>query len=117
MRGLKKKRKRTTKIKGLCWFLSLLCQKIKEEKFQYCISPKEIWKTLKNYYKGNIQVRSKKVQFHVYEYKLFKMKPHKCIIKMTNRLNVLLTTFRKLGEHYSKEEFNIKILRMLPKKD
>ena len=36
---------------------------------------------------------------------------------MTNRLNALLTTLRKLGKHYSKEDVNTKILRVLPKKD
>ena len=36
---------------------------------------------------------------------------------MTNRLNALLTTLRKLGKHYSKEDVNTKILRVLPKND
>ena len=45
-------------------------------KLQHCTSAKEMWQTLENYYEGNIQVRSKKVQLHMYEYELFKMKPH-----------------------------------------
>ena len=45
------------------------------------------------------------------------MKPQETITEMTNRLNALLTTLRKLGKHYSKEEINTKILRVLPKKD
>ena len=36
---------------------------------------------------------------------------------MTNRLNALLKTLGKLGKHYSKEEVNTKILKVLPKKD
>ena len=36
---------------------------------------------------------------------------------MTNRLNTLLTTLRKLGNHYTNEDVNTKILRVLPKKD
>ena len=60
-------------------------------------------------------MRSKKVQLHVYEYELFKMKSYESITKMTNRLNTLLTILRKLGKHYSKEDVNTKILRVLPK--
>ena len=76
-----------------------------------------MWETLENHYESNIQVRSKKVQLHVYEYELFKIEPHESITEMTNRLNALLITLRKLGKHYSKEEINTKILRVLPKKD
>ena len=86
-------------------------------KLQYYTSAKEIWVTLENHYEGNIQVRSKKVQLHMYKYELFKMKPHESITKMTNHLNALLTTLKKLGKHFSKEEVNNKILRILPKKD
>ena len=45
------------------------------------------------------------------------MKPHETITEMTNRLNALVTTLRKLGEPFTKEEVNNKILRILPKKD
>ena len=45
------------------------------------------------------------------------MKPYESITEMTNRLNALLTTLRKLGKHYSKEDVNTKILRVLPKND
>ena len=76
-----------------------------------------MWQTLENHYKGNIQVRSKKVQLHMYEYELFKMKPHESIMEMTNCLNALLTILMKLEKHFSKEEVNKKILRILPKKD
>ena len=51
---------------------------------QYCVLAKEMWETLENHYEGNIQVRSKKVQLHVYEYELFKMKPYESITEMTN---------------------------------
>ena len=53
----------------------------------------------------------------MYEYELFKMKPHESIMEMTNRLNALLITLKKLGKYFSKEEVNNKILRILPKKD
>ena len=53
----------------------------------------------------------------MYEYELFKMKPYESITEMTNRLNALLTTLNKLRKHFSKEEVNNKILRILPKKD
>ena len=53
----------------------------------------------------------------MYEYELFKMKPHESIGEMTNRFNALLTTLRKLGKYFSTEEVNNKILRILPKKD
>ena len=53
----------------------------------------------------------------MYEYELFKMKPHETITKMTNRLNALVTTLRKLGKPFTKEEVNNKILRILSKKD
>ena len=53
----------------------------------------------------------------MYEYELFKMKPQESITDMTNRLNALVTTLRKLGKPFSKEEVNNKILRILPKKD
>ena len=36
---------------------------------------------------------------------------------MTNRLNALVTTLRKLGKPFTKEEVNNKILRILPKKN
>ena len=36
---------------------------------------------------------------------------------MTNRLNALVTTVRKLGKPFTKEEVNNKILRILPKND
>ena len=87
------------------------------DKLQHCISANEMWVTLKNYYEGNIQVRSKKVQLHMYEYEFFKMKRQKSIMEMTNRLNALLTTLKKLRKNLSKEEVNNKILRILPKKD
>ena len=45
------------------------------------------------------------------------MMPYESITEMTNRLNALLTTLRKLGKHYSKEDVNTKILRVLPKND
>ena len=44
-------------------------------KLQHCSSAKEMWQTLENHYEGNILVRGKKVQLHMYEYELFKMKP------------------------------------------
>ena len=50
-------------------------------------------------------------------YELFKMKPYESITEMTNRLKALLTTLRKLRKHYSKEDVNTKILRVLPKND
>ena len=53
----------------------------------------------------------------MYEYELFKMKPQESITEMTNCLNSLLTTLKKLGKHFTKEEVNNKILRILPKKD
>ena len=53
----------------------------------------------------------------MYEYELFKMKPNETITDMTNRLNALVTTLRKLGRPFPKEEVNNKILRILPKKD
>ena len=53
----------------------------------------------------------------MYEYELFKVKPQESITKMTNRLNALLTTLKKLEKYFSKEEVNNKILRILPKKD
>ena len=86
-------------------------------KLQHCISAKKIYETLENYYEGNIQVKSKKVQLYMYEYELFKMKPHESITEMTNRLMALLTILKKLGKHFSKEEVNNKILKILPKKD
>ena len=70
-----------------------------EGKIQYCISAKEIWEILENHYEGNIQVRSKKVQLYVFEYEIFKMKPHESITNMTNHLNAFLTTLKKLGKH------------------
>ena len=86
-------------------------------KLQHYSLAKEIWQTLEHHYEGNVQVRSKKVQLHMYEYELFKMKPHETITDMTNRLNALVTTLRKLGKPFTKEEVNNKILRILPKKD
>ena len=86
-------------------------------KLQHCSSAKKMWQTLENYYEGNIQVRSKKVQLHMYEYELFKMKPHETITEMTNRLNAIITTLKKLDKPFTKEEVNNKILRILPKKD
>ena len=53
----------------------------------------------------------------MYEYELFKMKPHETITEMTNHLNALITTLRKLGKPFIQEEENNKILRILPKKD
>ena len=53
----------------------------------------------------------------MYEYELFKIKPHETITDMTNHLNALVTTLRKLGKLFTKEEVNNKILRILPKKD
>ena len=53
----------------------------------------------------------------MYEYELFKIKPHKSIIKMTNSLNALLTTLKKLRKYFSKKEVNNKIIRILLKKD
>ena len=86
-------------------------------KLQRCTSAKKMWEILKNHYKGNVQVRSKKVQLHMYEYELFKIKPHESIMEMTNHLNVLLIILKKLRKYFSKEEVNNKILRILPKKD
>ena len=76
-----------------------------------------MWGTLENHYEGNVQVRRKKVQLHMYKYELFKIKSHESITKMTNGLNALLTTLKKLEKYFSKEEVNNKILRILPEKD
>ena len=73
-----------------------------EVKLQHCTSAKKMWQTLENHYEGNVQVRGKKVQLHMYEYELFKMKPHEIIIEMTNHLNALVTTLRKLGRPFTK---------------
>ena len=99
--------------------ITLVSSMSREEggKLQHYTSAKEIWQTLENHYEGNIQVRSKKVQLHMYEYELFKIKPHESIIEMTNRLNALLTTLKKLGKYFFKEEVNNKILRILHKKN
>ena len=86
-------------------------------KLQHSSSTKEMWQTLENHYEGNVQVRGKKIQLHMYEYELFKMKPHEIITEITNRLNYLVITLRKLGRPFTKEEVNNKILRILPKKD
>ena len=63
--------------------ITLVSSMSREEggKLQYCTLAKEIWQTLENYYEGNVQVRSKKIQLHMYEYELFKMKPHETITK------------------------------------
>ena len=53
----------------------------------------------------------------MYEYKLFKMQPHESITEITNRLNALLTTLKKLRKYFSKKEVNNKILTILPKND
>ena len=53
----------------------------------------------------------------MYEYELFKMKLHESIIEIANHLNALLRTLKKLEKHFSKEEVNNKILRILPKKN
>ena len=53
----------------------------------------------------------------MYDYELFKMKSHETITEIINRLNALVTTLRKLGKTFTKEEVNNKILRILPKKD
>ena len=55
----------------------LLASMLKEEgdKAKHFQSIKEVWETLENHYEENVQVRSKKVQLHMYEYELFKMKP------------------------------------------
>ena len=53
----------------------------------------------------------------MYEYELFKMKPQESITKMTNCLNALTTTLKKLGKYFAKKDVNNKILRILPKKD
>ena len=99
--------------------ITLVSSMSREEggKLQHCTSGKEMWQTLENHYEGNIQVKSKKVQLHMYEYELFKRKSHETITDMTNLLNALVTTLRKLGKPFTKEEVNNKILRILPKKD
>ena len=53
----------------------------------------------------------------MYEYELFKMKPQESITEMTNPLNALVTALKKIGKHFTMEEVNNKILRILPKKD
>ena len=97
----------------------LLSYMLREEvgKVQHCQSIKEVWETLENHYEGNVQVRRKKVQLYMYEYKLFKMKQHELIAEMINHLNALLATLKKLEKYFFKEEVNKKILRILPKKD
>ena len=99
--------------------ITLVSSMSREEggKLQYCTSTKELWQTLENHYEGNIQVRSKKVQLHMYKYELFKMKPQESITEMIIHLNALVTTLRKLGKLFTKEEVNNKILRILPKKE
>ena len=78
--------------------ITLVSSMSREEggKLQHCTSAKEMCQILENHYKENIQVRSKKVQLHMYEYELFKMKPQEIITKITNRLNALVTILRKL---------------------
>ena len=45
------------------------------------------------------------------------MKPQELITKMTNRLNALVTTLKKLEKYFTKKEVNNKILRIILKKD
>lgn len=45
------------------------------------------------------------------------MKPQESITEMTNCINALVTTLKKLSKHFTKEEVNNKILKILPKKD
>ena len=45
------------------------------------------------------------------------MKPQESITEMINRLNALVTTLRKLGKPFTKEEVKNNIIRILPKKD
>ena len=99
--------------------ITIVSSMTKEEgvKLQHYSSAKEMWQTLENHYEGNIQVRSKKVQLHMYEYELFKIKSNETITEMKNRLNALVTTLRKLGKPFTKEEVNNKIIRIQPKKD
>ena len=47
----------------------------------------------------------------MYEYELFKMKPQESITEMTNRLNALVTTLKKLGKYFTMEEVNNKTLK------
>ena len=99
--------------------ITLISSMSREEggKLQHYISGKKMWETLENHYEGNVQVRSKKIQLHMYEYELFKMKPQESITEMTNRLNALVTTLKKLDKYFIKEEVNNKILRIIPKKN
>ena len=115
--GILSNKKAITKTKRA--MITLVSSMTRDEgvKLQHYSSAKEMWQTLENHYEGNVQVKSKKVQLHMYEYELFKMKPHETITDMTNRLNALVTTFKKLGKPFTKEEVNNKILRILPKKN
>ena len=112
-----KKDKNHKNKKAMTILFASMSRKKKGGKIQHYQSAKEIWETRENYYKRNFKVRSKKVQFNIYKYELFKMKLQEFIIKMTNRLNALLTILKKLKKHYLREEINTKILRILPMKD
>ena len=63
-----------------------------------------MWETLENHYESNVQVRIKKVQLHMYEYELFKIKPHESITKMINRLMALLITLKKLRKYFPRKK-------------
>ena len=53
----------------------------------------------------------------MYEYELFKMKPHESIMEMAKYLNALLITLKKLEKYFFKKEVNNEILRILLKKN
>ena len=113
----KEQKKDNYKNKKAMTILLASMSRDKAGKVQHCILAKEIQEILENHYEGNVQVRSKKFQLHVYKSELFKMKPKEFITKIINKLNAFLTTLRKLGKHYSKDEVNTKILKVLSKKD
>ena len=83
---------------------------------QHYTTAHAIWKTLANYHEGTTDMKNKRIELLVYQYKTFKRLADENVTTLTNRLFALVEGLRKLGKIYSLGEVNKKILRSLPRK-
>ncbi|GJV40443.1 zf-CCHC domain-containing protein [Tanacetum coccineum] len=83
------------------------------ERIFICNTAKEIWKTLLITHQGNSQVKDKKIDLLVQQYKQFVISKDESIDSAFARFNTIITSLKALDEGYSSKNYERKFLRAL----
>nr|KYP62312.1 hypothetical protein KK1_016844 [Cajanus cajan] len=74
-----------------------------------------MWNVIRVTYKGNEDIKIRRVTTLQRHYELFSIKENEAIDKMFERFQTILNGLKSLGTEFSKTQNNLKILDNLPK--